>query len=75
MCELEFMLHNCVLRRAIGETKSELGLMLLENNREKITIEVRLIFGVMSLRFFKVTFCCFVCFYNVYGMTWSLTGV
>ena len=40
VCELEFLLKNCILRRAIEETKSELGLMLLENNREKITIEV-----------------------------------
>ena len=40
VCELEFMLHDCELRRAIEETKSELGLMLLENKREKITIEV-----------------------------------
>ena len=42
VCELEFLLHDCVLRRAIEETKSELGLMLMENNREKITIEVNL---------------------------------
>ncbi|XP_052227306.1 uncharacterized protein LOC127842029 isoform X2 [Dreissena polymorpha] len=39
VCELEFLLRDCVLRRAIEETKSELGLMLLENNKEKITIE------------------------------------
>ncbi|XP_060580205.1 uncharacterized protein LOC132736992 [Ruditapes philippinarum] len=39
VCELEFLLRNCILKRAIKETKSELGLMILENNREKITIE------------------------------------
>ncbi|XP_052820886.1 uncharacterized protein LOC128246628 [Mya arenaria] len=38
-CELEFLLRNCALQRAIKETSSELGLMLTENNREKITIE------------------------------------
>ncbi|WAR13748.1 hypothetical protein MAR_003853, partial [Mya arenaria] len=31
--------QTCALRRAIKETSSELGLMLKENNREKITIE------------------------------------
>ena len=40
VCELDFLLRGCVLRRAIDETKSELGLMLMENNREKITVEV-----------------------------------
>ncbi|KAK3603514.1 hypothetical protein CHS0354_030373 [Potamilus streckersoni] len=39
VCELDFLLRNCHLRRAVEETKSELGLMLKENNREKITIE------------------------------------
>ncbi|KAL3861433.1 hypothetical protein ACJMK2_007467 [Sinanodonta woodiana] len=39
VCELEFLLRNCHLRRAVEETKSELGLMLQENNKEKITIE------------------------------------
>lgn len=39
VCELEFLLRGCILRRAIEETRSQLGLMLLENNREKITIE------------------------------------
>ena len=40
MCELDFILRYCKLRRAIVETKSELGLMLVEKAGEKITIEV-----------------------------------
>lgn len=39
VCELEFPLGDCLLRRAVDETKSEMGLMLVENDREKITIE------------------------------------
>lgn len=40
VCELDFLLRYCKLRRAITETKSELGLMLVEKAGEKITIEV-----------------------------------
>ena len=40
VCELDFLLRGCILKRAIEETKSQLGLMLMENNREKITVEV-----------------------------------
>ncbi|XP_033763670.1 uncharacterized protein LOC117344901 isoform X2 [Pecten maximus] len=39
VCELEVWLRNCFLRRATTETKSELGLMLVEKDVEKITIE------------------------------------
>ena len=39
VCELDFLLRYCKLRRAITETKSELGLMLVEKAGEKITIE------------------------------------
>ncbi|KAK3099750.1 hypothetical protein FSP39_009067 [Pinctada imbricata] len=39
VCELDFQLRNCMLKRAVTETHSELGLMLTENNIEKITIE------------------------------------
>lgn len=39
VCEMEFPLGSCVLRRAIEETKSEMGLMLVENNQEKITVK------------------------------------
>ncbi|XP_069118485.1 uncharacterized protein [Argopecten irradians] len=39
VCELEVWLRNCFLRRATEETKSELGLMLVEKEVEKITIE------------------------------------
>lgn len=38
-CELNFLLKNCVLRQAIHETNSQLAIMLLENNKEKITVE------------------------------------
>nr|KAG5706478.1 hypothetical protein BaRGS_032871 [Batillaria attramentaria] len=38
-CELNFLLKNCVLRQALAETNSPLAIMLLENNREKITVE------------------------------------
>jgi len=40
VCELDFLLRYCKLRQAIAETKSELGLMLVEKAGEKITIEV-----------------------------------
>jgi len=43
VCELDITLAGCVLRRAIQETGSELGLMLEENGREKITIEVHVL--------------------------------
>lgn len=39
VCELDFLLRFCKLRRAVTETKSEFGLMLVENSAEKITIE------------------------------------
>ncbi|XP_052082198.1 uncharacterized protein LOC127719885 isoform X1 [Mytilus californianus] len=39
VCELDFLLRYCKLRRAMVETKSELGLMLVEKAGEKITIE------------------------------------
>ncbi|XP_078336674.1 uncharacterized protein LOC111137602 isoform X5 [Crassostrea virginica] len=39
VCELELPLRPCVLRQAVQETKSELGLMLLQNGTEKITVE------------------------------------
>lgn len=39
ICELNFLLKDCVVRWAKEETKSELGLMILNNNIEKITVE------------------------------------
>ena len=41
VCELELPLRPCVLRQAVQETKSELGLMLSQNGMEKITVEVK----------------------------------
>lgn len=41
VCELEFPLRPCILRQAVQETKSELGLMLSQNGTEKITVEVK----------------------------------
>ncbi|CAL1529783.1 unnamed protein product [Lymnaea stagnalis] len=38
-CELNFLLKPCVVRRAISETNSEHGLMILEGGKEKITVE------------------------------------
>ncbi|XP_076451189.1 LOW QUALITY PROTEIN: uncharacterized protein LOC143287130 [Babylonia areolata] len=38
-CELNFLLKTCVLRQALAETGSPLALMLLESNKEKITVE------------------------------------
>ncbi|XP_059170438.1 uncharacterized protein LOC131951981 isoform X2 [Physella acuta] len=37
--ELNFLLRPCVVRRALAETNSELGLMIMEGGREKITVE------------------------------------
>ncbi|XP_062579830.1 uncharacterized protein LOC134241822 isoform X2 [Saccostrea cucullata] len=39
VCELEIPLYPCVLKQAVEETKSELGLMISQNGREKITVE------------------------------------
>ncbi|BFZ23726.1 hypothetical protein BsWGS_26766 [Bradybaena similaris] len=38
-CELNFRLNSCILRRAVAETNSENGLMLMDAGREKITVE------------------------------------
>ncbi|CAG5124584.1 unnamed protein product [Candidula unifasciata] len=38
-CELTFPLKTCLLRRAVSEINSENGLMLVEGNKERITIE------------------------------------
>ncbi|XP_055863555.1 uncharacterized protein LOC106057411 isoform X3 [Biomphalaria glabrata] len=38
-CELNFLLRPCTIRRAVVETNSELGLMILESGKEKITVE------------------------------------
>ncbi|KAH9514055.1 hypothetical protein Btru_030098 [Bulinus truncatus] len=38
-CELNFLLRHCTVRRATSETNSELGLMILESGKEKITVE------------------------------------
>ncbi|XP_070206642.1 serine-rich adhesin for platelets-like isoform X5 [Littorina saxatilis] len=38
-CELNFLLRKCVVRQALAETSSPLALMLLEDNKEKITVE------------------------------------
>ena len=40
MCELNFLLRSCVIRHAMDETNSPLAIMLLEDNTEKITVEV-----------------------------------
>ncbi|XP_067658774.1 actin filament-associated protein 1-like 1 isoform X2 [Haliotis asinina] len=37
--ELNLLLKNCVFRRAVTETSSEYALMLLEDGKEKITVE------------------------------------
>lgn len=39
ICELNFLLKDCVVRWAKEETKSDLGLMICNNNIEKITVE------------------------------------
>ncbi|XP_056011717.1 uncharacterized protein LOC125648626 isoform X2 [Ostrea edulis] len=39
VCELQFPLRPCVLKQAMEETKSELGLMISENDKEKVTVE------------------------------------
>ncbi|CAI9741312.1 Hypothetical predicted protein [Octopus vulgaris] len=39
VCELSFPLKDCVVRSAKTETKSDLGLMILKDNIEKITVE------------------------------------
>eukprot|EP00106_Octopus_bimaculoides_P020721 XP_014788163.1 PREDICTED: uncharacterized protein LOC106882118 [Octopus bimaculoides] len=39
VCELSFPLKDCVVRSAKTETKSDLGLMILKDNVEKITVE------------------------------------
>ncbi|GFN77015.1 actin filament-associated protein 1 [Plakobranchus ocellatus] len=38
-CELSFLLRPCILKRAVKETGSELGLMLQEEGKERITVE------------------------------------
>ncbi|XP_025081557.1 uncharacterized protein LOC112556614 isoform X4 [Pomacea canaliculata] len=37
--ELNFLLRKCIIRHAVAETKSPLALMLLEHDKEKITVE------------------------------------
>lgn len=39
-CELNFLLKSCILRRAVVETNSENGLMIMDAGREKITVKV-----------------------------------
>ncbi|CAG5132972.1 unnamed protein product, partial [Candidula unifasciata] len=38
-CELSFLLKPCILRRAVAETNSENGLMIMDAIKEKITVE------------------------------------
>lgn len=42
VCEMNFFLCDCEVKRAVEETKSQLGLMITLNKVEKITVEVRL---------------------------------
>ena len=60
VCELDFLLRGCILKRAIEETKSQLGLMLMENNREKITVEVGICMTVAYGKFYLEPTACFI---------------